>query len=157
MKKKLTQTLIKISILLLVFAFVFSSSGYQTNAAGLSTISHLNLTGSQDGEVFGFPTRFIGDVNNDGFEDVAIGALGYDIGSIEEVGRVLIYSGQDLGGDNVADLIREHTQPFTNTASESAFFGSAFAGIGDVNTDGFDDYVIMDPRFSTGGRRIYCQ
>lgn len=145
MSKKLIST-----PLILIVVFVFSGFINDANATGVETISHLNLTGTQDGEEFGYPVRFVGDVNNDGTEDVAIGALGYDIGSIEDVGRVLIYSGTDIGGDSVPDLIREHTQPFTTTASESAFFGAAIVRMGDVNSDNFDDYAIMDPRFSTG-------
>lgn len=115
---------------------------FEAQAVGLSV--RFNLTGDQDGELFGYPTRFVGDVNNDSYEDVAVGSLGYDVGGASDVGRVQIFSGQ------TGVLIREHTQPFTTAASSSAFFGSALTGIGDVNADGFADYVIMDPRFSTG-------
>jgi len=149
MRKKSNQYFIK-SLAFIIIIFIFSSNSHYTNAVGLSTIPHLNLAGDQDAELFGYPVRFIGDVDNDGYDDVAIGSILYDVNGVEDVGRVSIYSGQDIGGDGVPDLIRTHTQPFTNTASPSAFFGSALAGIGDANGDGFDDYIIMDPRFSTG-------
>ncbi|MBI2024831.1 MAG: hypothetical protein HYT03_01955 [Candidatus Harrisonbacteria bacterium] len=113
-------------------------------ASGLSTL--YNLTGTQNDELFGYPIGFIGDVNNDTYEDFAVGSLGYDT-AYTDSGRVQIYSGQ------TGSVIRQHTQPVDPegiTNPNNAWFGSALAGIGDVNGDGNDDYAILDPRYSTG-------
>ena len=125
----------------------FGSYVPRAKATGLSTL--YNLVGEQDEEMFGKPVQFIGDINNDTYEDFAVGSMGYDLdmgvnGIAIDAGRIQIYSGQN------GALIRAHTQLYVNTASASAFFGSAFSGIGDVNGDGYGDYVITDPRFSTG-------
>ena len=119
----------------------------RVEATGLWTL--YNLVGEQDEEMLGRPVQFIGDINNDTYEDFAVGSMGYDLdmgvdGIVEDAGRVQIYSGQN------GALIRTHTPPTVNTVTTGVFFGSAFSGIGDVNGDGYGDYAITDPRFSTG-------
>jgi len=127
--KTLTIGLILLSLVLLPVLSV--------KADGLTV--QYNLTGVNDNDLFGWPVAFVGDVNNDTFEDFAVGATGFDDGGLEDAGRVYIYSGQD------GSLIRTHT----GTINEG-FYGSAIVGIGDVNSDGNDDYAILDPRHSTG-------
>ncbi len=75
----------------------------------------------------------IGDVNNDGYDDFAIGI---PIES-DAIGRVYVY----FGGPNL------NTNPaliLAGTRTNSAF-GNAICGIGDVNGDGFDEFAIGDP------------
>jgi hypothetical protein len=75
----------------------------------------------------------IGDVNNDGYDDFAIGI---PVES-DAIGRAYIY----FGGSNL------NTNPaliLAGTRTNSAF-GHAICGIGDVNSDGFADFAIGDP------------
>ena len=67
-----------------------------------------------------------GDVNKDGFDDVLVGSINY-----ESSGRAFVFSGADQS------IIYEFSSP----GSEN--FGTAI-NAGDVNADGWDDFVISD-------------
>ena len=90
----------------------------------------LNAEGADD--YFGGSVSGAGDVNNDGFDDVIVGAAGYNVGD----GRAYIYYG-DNGSpmDNTADVLLGPEIP-------SAEFGVDVSGAGDVNNDGFDDVIV---------------
>ncbi|MEO8664018.1 MAG: FG-GAP-like repeat-containing protein, partial [Ignavibacteria bacterium] len=102
----------------------------------------------------GFPNGRLsktGDVNNDGFDDVLIGASNYPCYSCPARGKVYLYYGGP-SMDNVADL----TMMGENTGQN--YFGAAKEG-GDVNGDGFVDLIVSDPNWGIWGTgncgRIY--
>jgi FG-GAP-like repeat/FG-GAP repeat len=86
---------------------------------------------------FGSSVANAGDVNNDGYADVIIGAFQ---GGLMNAGRAYIFLGQksDAGG------------PVSTTPAETmappdgggGYFGYAVAGAGDVNGDGYGDVVV---------------
>jgi hypothetical protein len=95
------------------------------------------LSGSDGSEVFAWPGtpgagagpgRGAGDVNGDGFEDLAIGH--YQFGA-DDAGRVEVRSGAD------GSLLRSIT---STTPGEN--FGFDAVGIGDVNDDGRPDLLV---------------
>ncbi len=83
---------------------------------------------------FGFDVAGAGDVNGDGFDDVIVGANWYDDGEQDE-GAAFLYLGGPDGLKPVFDWLYE-----SNQANEE--FGTAVAGAGDVNGDGYDDVII---------------
>ena len=76
----------------------------------------------------------IGDTNGDGYEDVAVGCSDAHSSSFSDAGRVDIY----LGG-TVPSSSPSHSY-YGTTYEED--FGSAVAGAGDVNGDGYADLLI---------------
>ncbi len=83
---------------------------------------------------FGVAIAGLGDVNGDGYDDIAIGAPHYDNGQADE-GRVSIYYGSAMGLPESPSTTRE-----PNVAN--SFFGVAVASAGDVNADGLDDAIV---------------
>lgn len=78
----------------------------------------------------------VGDVNGDGYDDLAVGVTRY---SSTTVGQVWIY----LGGASGLSA----TPAFTLEAPDGhTDFGEAVSKAGDVNADGFDDLIVGNPR-----------
>ena len=75
-----------------------------------------------------------GDVNKDGYDDVIVGAPGYD-GGQRAMGRAFVYLGSASGlGVSAAWMAESDTR--------DAQFGSSVSGAGDVNGDGYDDLIV---------------
>ncbi len=97
-------------------------------------------TGDQEGAYFGTSVAGAGDVNGDGYDDVIVGAPGYDNGLGGE-GAVFVYHGSAAGLSTTPDWMVESNQV-------NAAFGTSVATAGDVNGDGFDDIIIGAPGYS---------
>ncbi len=78
-----------------------------------------------------------GDLNGDGFRDLVVAAPRFANGQGNE-GAVFVYLGGASGIDVTPDLQYE-----SNSADARA--GTAIAGVGDFNGDGFDDFLVGIP------------
>jgi len=78
------------------------------------------------GSEFGTSVANVGDVNRDGYVDLAVGAQGAD--------RVYVYLGRADGLSSAATVI--------DGGKDVTRFGHEVSGAGDVNGDGFDDLVV---------------
>lgn len=93
------------------------------------------------------PIRYIdvgrapGDLDGDGYSDLAVGAPGD--GSGAGTGRVYVFFG-GAAPDDTPDAVFDRPG--------GSQFGAAVAAAGDVNGDGFCDLLVGDPRYSTTGR-----
>lgn len=114
---------------------------YYGSATGLSAANNLVLSSAQAGEQFGSAVAGIGDVNDDGYADVAVSGIYYDTGSDTDAGRVAVYLGSASG--------LETTPAFEVTGQAGSEFGMAVAG-GDTNADGFSDLVVGAPLWDDG-------
>ena len=91
---------------------------------------------------FGTSLGTAGDVNGDGFADVVVGIPNFDNGQTNE-GQARLYYGSATGTGSNARLRMSSLQA-------NAFHGSSGAGCGDVNGDGFSDYIIGAPYHDNG-------
>lgn len=96
-------------------------------------------TGGTGSDYFGFALSDAGDVNADGYDDVAISATGDDPPGLAFAGSTYVFSGKD----------GSQLYKWQGIASGD-YFGSAVSGAGDVNADGFDD-VVVGAKFSSPG------
>jgi hypothetical protein len=99
---------------------------------------------AEDGDSFGVALG-VGDFSNNGTDDLAIGAVGEDVGAIQDAGAVNVLYGSP------ARLTSTGNQQFfqgsgglVGTAEEGDFAGAALA-TGDYNGDSFADLAIGAP------------
>ena len=93
----------------------------------------------QSGAQYGRAVCGTGDVNGDGFGDIAVGAPYHDNGHSNE-GGVFVYHGSETGPSATHDWFRD-------TDSASSGFGMRLDGAGDVNGDGFSDLIVGAPLY----------
>jgi hypothetical protein len=134
---------------LVVGAFRFDNGAVDTGAAyvffGPDFDAPAFLSISQAGAAFGAGVGGGGDLNNDGFDDVVIGAPNFDASAGQpNTGAVYVYFGGSGAFDTTADAS-------VNGPTQSGNMGAAVSGVGDVNNDGIDDLAVGVPRFNPGG------
>jgi len=107
---------------------------YLGSADGLSNTPDWTAEGNQGACSFGVGLAGLGDINGDGYDDVAIGAPRYSNGEQNE-GRVFVYYGSAAGLPANPSTTRE-----PNVAN--AQYGFSVASAGDVNADGLADMIV---------------
>ncbi len=104
-------------------------------SAVLDTIPDLTFVGPQSGERFGASVAF-GDIDDDGFDDIIIGAPSNDTGATD-AGMVYLYRGNE---DATVDLSVSGTQ-------EGEALGSSLASGMDFSGDGIVDWATGSPGY----------
>lgn len=97
------------------------------------------VSSNSEGNRFGFSVSGAGDVNGDGYADIIVGAY-HENSSVQQSGSTSVYSGID------GSLLY-----FIRGDSEFDFFGFSVSEAGDVNGDGFDDFMVGSPCDDIGG------
>ena len=115
---------------------------YFGSLTGLTNFAEWTEESNQASASFGVSVASAGDVNGDGYDDVIVGASGYDNGENGE-GRAFLYLGSITGVSTTADWTAESDQI-------AAYFGGSVASAGDVNGDGFDDVVVGAKNYDNG-------
>jgi hypothetical protein len=106
--------------------------------------------GDAGGVRFGCSVSGAGDINNDGYDDLIVGASTRDSNGYTTNGSALLFSGRNGSLMNVWD--GDH---------DSNWFGSEVAEGGDVNNDGFNDIIVASlfadsiQGLSTGSVYVY--
>jgi hypothetical protein len=107
---------------------------------GLSSTPVWSWEGAQAGANQGLAVASAGDGNNDGRDDVIIGAPYYDNGQSDE-GKVWVFHGTATGVSTAPNWSQESNYP-------TARYGHGVGG-GHFNTDAYDDVVVASPNYGT--------
>jgi len=99
-------------------------------------------------DVSGYSVSGAGDVNGDGYDDIIIGAYGKDDGAVS-AGQTYLVLGKSAGW--VMDVLLSGVDASFWGESANDESGRAVAGAGDVNGDGYDDFLIGAAGDDDGG------
>ena len=92
------------------------------------------FVGDQVGDYFGVSVAGTGDLNNDGYGDLIVGAWFFDVARAgSEEGLARVFSGKD------------GTVLYNVTGVDTDRLGTSVSGAGDVNADGHQDFIIGAP------------
>lgn len=103
------------------------------------SMSDASFWGEDGDDLSGVSVAGAGDVNDDGFDDILIGAEYDDFGS-DDSGRTYLILGRASGWAMDTNLSMSDASFFGEYAEDSS--GCCVAGAGDVNGDGCDDILI---------------
>ena len=113
------------------------------------------IDGAADGDGTAFGVGCAGDVNDDGYDDVLIGAYSKKIpGRTEDVtGAAYVVLGDaDFDDINLGFLGERGFR--IDSSLQDDHLGFFVAGAGDINQDGFDDIAVVANTASTRGRAL---
>ncbi len=123
-------------------AFLFLGS-----PAGPSLTPDWWASGAQSGANLGVSVATAGDVNADGFDDVIVGAWGYN-GVLTDEGAAFVW----YGGPGGMGPEGKPSNAGWKVLSEQflALMGYSVSTAGDVNGDGYDDIIVGADQFDSG-------
>ena len=116
-----------------------ADSGSARVFSGIDGSILYTFNGDAAGDSFGYSVSGAGDVNNDGYADIVVGALNNDNNG-SNAGQVKVFSGQNgsvlytVLGDGAGDNL-----------------GMSVSDAGDVNSDGYDDVILGAGRDDNSG------
>jgi PKD repeat protein len=129
-------------------AYVFhGTSGGLTAAAAWTALGD-----AQPQSTFGGVISGVGDVSQDGFDDLAVIAPNFDDGAATNVGKVYLYRGSASG----LSISPAWTTLLDRLTASMA--GATLSGAGDVTGDGIGDFAVGAPGFDstvTNAGKVY--
>ncbi|MEH2233787.1 MAG: hypothetical protein V7K71_29820 [Nostoc sp.] len=128
-----------------VFGGTNLGSGGTLNLSDLNGTNGFIINGIAADDSSGGSVSNAGDINNDGIDDLIIGASGADPNGIDNAGQsYVVFGGNNLGSGgtlNLSDL--NGTNGFLiNGIAVDDFSGGSVSNAGDINNDGVDDLII---------------
>lgn len=93
------------------------------------------------------------DFNNDGYDDLAVGAHQEGIGPVNNTGAVIIINGSADGLDTDFNVLLHQDAPEVPGVNEGSDFWGQVLSSGDVDNDGYDDLVVGAPNEDIGSLR----
>ena len=123
-------------------------SGGTFNLSNLNGTNGFAINGIAAGNESGFSVSNGGDINNDGIDDLIIGAFRAPANGVNQAGQTyVLFGGANIGTSgtfNLSDL--NGTNGFAiNGITENSFSSTSVSNAGDVNADGIDDLIIGAP------------
>jgi hypothetical protein len=126
------------------YAYVFHNS-----ASGLTNSFSWRGSDEKGGSSFGTAVAGVGDVNNDGYDDVLVGASTKKVlidGVYQSAGCVFLYPGSPSGLATTHSWEKCSNQP-------GSMFGASVAAGGDMNGDGYADFLVGEPFYSVSNEK----
>jgi hypothetical protein len=117
---------------------IFGKASGWSMDADLSN-ANASFLGEHAGDALGVFVDGAGDVNGDGYDDILIGAYG-NSESAEYAGQTYLIFGKPSGWFRNSALSLANASFRGESANDCA--GQTLAGVGDVNGDGYDDFLI---------------
>lgn len=130
---------------------LFGSNAWSslTSANMLTLDGTLGFTvfGANNGDMLGYRIAGAGDVNGDGYDDLAMVAHGFDVnGESDRGGVYVLYGGPQVGaGGSVLAASIGGTSGFVAYAPPKTTGLVEVCGLGDVDGDGFDELAVASP------------
>jgi len=120
------------------YLFLGKSSGWAMDTD--LNESDASFIGEDDGDQSGRWLSGAGDVNNDGYDDFLIGAPGDEEGGGNNAGQTYLIFGRETGWENDVSLSDANASFLGEDGGDQS--GLVLSDAGDVNGDGFDDFLI---------------
>ncbi|MCC5665152.1 integrin alpha [Nostoc sp. CHAB 5784] len=121
------------------------------NLSDLNGTNGFFINGIAEGDFSGNSVSNAGDINNDGIDDLIIGAPGADPNGNSGAGQsYVVFGGTNLGSGgslNLSDLNGTNGFIINGIAAYnySGYSGDSVSNAGDINNDGIDDLIIGVP------------
>ncbi len=112
------------------------------------------IDGENAGDFSGYSLNAKGDINGDGYADLLIGAYGYNSFS----GRsYVVWGGKSVGSNGLISLSSINNTQGIKLDSEVAGeeSGLSLSSLGDINQDGYDDFIIGAGYYNNLAGRSY--
>ncbi|MCB9688085.1 MAG: FG-GAP repeat protein [Alphaproteobacteria bacterium] len=120
--------------------------GLGDGCEGNVLVAGWSALGTQAGAWFGRSVGPAGDVDGDGYDDVLVGAPGFDASAVNE-GAAALYRGRAAG--------LAASPVWTTTGGQAGAELGEVVSAGDVDGDGFDDVLITAARYDGGQGRVW--
>jgi len=133
-----------------IYVLFLNSDGTVSTFQKISTIEGEFSGELEEWDYFGRSISYLGDLNSDGFIEIAVGAE-YDGDGGYRHGAVWILSLTTSGNVNSYQKISDTEGGFTGDLDVWDVFGSDIANIGDLNNDGNIDIAVGARRDGDGG------
>ncbi|MEH1988583.1 tandem-95 repeat protein [Nostoc sp.] len=133
-----------------------SGFGASFNLSSLNGSNGFAINGIDSDNFSGDSVSSAGDINNDGFDDLIIGAKGADPNNRYNAGESYVVFGSNSGFEASLNLLSLNgSNGFTiNGIDVYDFSGSSVSSAGDINSDGIDDLIIGAPNAPSAQDRI---
>ena len=115
---------------------------YPVTIDPLASTAGTTLTGQNAGDTFATSVALVGDLNGDGYGELAVGAPAFSAGA----GCVYIYRGSSTG------LVPTAATQLIGSGTDN--YGTSVAGAGDFNGDGYDDFAFGGPAFNANAGSV---
>jgi len=110
------------------------------------------ITGNAASDQFGYSVSTAGDINNDGYDDIIVGAYGKNTAYV-------IYGGAKSTRSNIilsSTTLNPTSTGFMITGNAAGdYFGSRVSRAGDINNDGYADIIVGAPNKNSNQGAAY--